>query len=149
MDATPRILDPEYRADTIAPKQLQQVKLFGGWELDRLISIQKIFSTFFLRLNTPQMQKIWVRFAIPDAQTRVRLVAAGGQRGRRSCRHFDPAHTAALWPSVAKHLALAVLLARFLTAILLPALLLVARSVGLVLLILTLIWILHLTFSVS
>jgi hypothetical protein len=37
LDATLRILDPEYRADTIAPKRLRQVKLFGGGELNRLI----------------------------------------------------------------------------------------------------------------
>jgi hypothetical protein len=37
LDATLRILDPEYRADTIAPKRLRRVKLFGGGELNRLI----------------------------------------------------------------------------------------------------------------
>ena len=37
LDATLRILDPEYRADTIPPKRLRQVKLFGGGELNRLI----------------------------------------------------------------------------------------------------------------
>ena len=37
LDATLRILDPEYRADTIAPKRLRQVKLFGQGELNRLI----------------------------------------------------------------------------------------------------------------
>jgi len=37
LDATLRILDPEYRASTVAPKRLRQVKLFGGGELNRLI----------------------------------------------------------------------------------------------------------------
>jgi hypothetical protein len=37
LDATLRILDPEYRADTIAPKRIRRVKLFGGGELNRLI----------------------------------------------------------------------------------------------------------------
>lgn len=37
LDATLRILDPEYRADTIAPKRLRRVKLFGNGELNRLI----------------------------------------------------------------------------------------------------------------
>src|SRR6185437_9080776 len=37
LDATLRILDPEYRANTIAPKRLRQVKLFGQGELNRLI----------------------------------------------------------------------------------------------------------------
>lgn len=37
LDATLRILDPSYRADTIAPKRLRQVKLFGQGELNRLI----------------------------------------------------------------------------------------------------------------
>ena len=37
LDATLRILDPEYRADTIAPKRLRRVKLFGQGELNRLI----------------------------------------------------------------------------------------------------------------
>jgi hypothetical protein len=37
LDATLRILDPEYRADTIPPKRLRRVKLFGGGELNRLI----------------------------------------------------------------------------------------------------------------
>jgi len=37
LDATLRILDPTYRADTVAPKRLRRVKLFGGGELNRLI----------------------------------------------------------------------------------------------------------------
>lgn len=37
LDATLRILDPSYRADTIAPKRIRQVKLFGQGELNRLI----------------------------------------------------------------------------------------------------------------
>src|SRR4051794_38396486 len=37
LDATLRILDPEYRADTVAPKRIRRVKLFGGGELNRLI----------------------------------------------------------------------------------------------------------------
>lgn len=38
LDATLRILDPDYRSDTVAPKRLRQVKLFGGGELNRLIA---------------------------------------------------------------------------------------------------------------
>jgi hypothetical protein len=37
LDATLRVLDPAYRADTIPPKRLRRVKLFGGGELNRLI----------------------------------------------------------------------------------------------------------------
>jgi len=37
LDAALRILDPDYRADTVPPKRLRQVKLFGGGELNRLI----------------------------------------------------------------------------------------------------------------
>lgn len=37
LDATLRILDPSYRADTLPPKRLRRVKLFGGGELNRLI----------------------------------------------------------------------------------------------------------------
>jgi|SRR5579862_5221988 len=37
LDATLRVLDPEYRADTVAPKRIRRVKLFGGGELNRLI----------------------------------------------------------------------------------------------------------------
>lgn len=37
LDATLRVLDPSYRADTIAPKRIRRVKLFGGGELNRLI----------------------------------------------------------------------------------------------------------------
>lgn len=37
LDATLRILDPEYRTDSIPPKRLRQMKLFGGGELNRLI----------------------------------------------------------------------------------------------------------------
>ena len=37
LDATLRALDPSYRADTVAPKRLRRVKLFGGGELNRLI----------------------------------------------------------------------------------------------------------------
>src|SRR5262245_28656379 len=38
LDATLRALDPSYRADTVAPKALRRVKLFGGGELNRLIT---------------------------------------------------------------------------------------------------------------
>jgi hypothetical protein len=37
LDATLRVPDPEYRADTIQPKRIRRVKLFGGGELSRLI----------------------------------------------------------------------------------------------------------------
>ncbi len=37
LDASLRLLDPAYRSDTIPPKRLRQVKLFGGGELNRLI----------------------------------------------------------------------------------------------------------------
>lgn len=37
LDATLRILDPNYRANTIPPKRIRRVKLFGGGELNRLI----------------------------------------------------------------------------------------------------------------
>jgi hypothetical protein len=37
LDATLRILDPEYRAGTIRPKRIRRVKLFGNGELNRLI----------------------------------------------------------------------------------------------------------------
>lgn len=37
LDATLRILDPAYRADSLPPKRIRQVKLFGGGELNRLI----------------------------------------------------------------------------------------------------------------
>lgn len=37
LDATLRALDPTYRADTVPPKRLRRVKLFGGGELNRLI----------------------------------------------------------------------------------------------------------------
>jgi hypothetical protein len=37
LDATLRVLDPSYRADTLPPKRLRRVKLFGGGELNRLI----------------------------------------------------------------------------------------------------------------
>lgn len=37
LDAALRILDPDYRADSLPPKRLRQVKLFGGGELNRLI----------------------------------------------------------------------------------------------------------------
>jgi hypothetical protein len=38
LDATPRVLDPSYRADSIPPKRLRRVKLFGNGELNRLIA---------------------------------------------------------------------------------------------------------------
>jgi hypothetical protein len=37
LDASLRVLDPSYRADTVAPKRLRQVRLFGQGELNRLI----------------------------------------------------------------------------------------------------------------
>jgi hypothetical protein len=38
LDAVLRELDPEYRADTLPPKRLRRVKLFGNGELNRLIA---------------------------------------------------------------------------------------------------------------
>jgi hypothetical protein len=38
LDATLRVLDPSYRADSIPPKRLRRVKLFGSGELNRLIA---------------------------------------------------------------------------------------------------------------
>jgi hypothetical protein len=38
LDAALRILDPSSRADTISPKRLRRVKLFGNGELNRLIA---------------------------------------------------------------------------------------------------------------
>ncbi|MBB1089865.1 hypothetical protein HUU61_01040 [Rhodopseudomonas palustris] len=38
LDACLRVLDPSYRADTVPPKRLRNVKLFGGGELNRLTS---------------------------------------------------------------------------------------------------------------
>jgi hypothetical protein len=37
LDATLRVPDPEYLADTIQPKRIRRVKLFGGGELSRRI----------------------------------------------------------------------------------------------------------------
>src|SRR4051812_11199529 len=37
LDATLRALDPSYRADTVPPKRIRRVKLFGNGELNRLI----------------------------------------------------------------------------------------------------------------
>ncbi|MCK9916266.1 hypothetical protein MXD81_44655 [Microbacteriaceae bacterium K1510] len=54
MDATLRILDPEYRADTIAPKRIRRVKLFGGGELNRLI-IDALRRANGEALSTPQI----------------------------------------------------------------------------------------------
>jgi hypothetical protein len=38
MDAVLRELDPSYRADTLPPKRLRRIKLFGSGELNRLIA---------------------------------------------------------------------------------------------------------------
>jgi hypothetical protein len=38
LDATLRILDPSCRSDSIPPKKLRRVKLFGNGELNRLIA---------------------------------------------------------------------------------------------------------------
>lgn len=38
LDAVLRELDPSYRADTLPPKKLRRVKLFGNGELNRLIA---------------------------------------------------------------------------------------------------------------
>jgi hypothetical protein len=38
LDAVLRELDPSYRADSIPPKKLRRVKLFGNGELNRLIA---------------------------------------------------------------------------------------------------------------
>src|SRR5262245_46438258 len=54
LDATLRILDPEYRADTIAPKRLRRVKLFGGGELNRLI-IDALRKANGAPLSTPEI----------------------------------------------------------------------------------------------
>lgn len=54
LDATLRILDPSYRADTIAPKRLRQVKLFGQGELNRLI-VDALRRADGKPLTTPQI----------------------------------------------------------------------------------------------
>src|ERR1044071_8432157 len=54
LDATLRILDPEYRADTIAPKRLRRVKLFGNGELNRLI-IDALRRASGVQLTTPEI----------------------------------------------------------------------------------------------
>jgi len=54
LDATLRILDPEYRADTIAPKRIRRVKLFGGGELNRLI-IDALRKANGNPISTPQI----------------------------------------------------------------------------------------------
>jgi hypothetical protein len=54
IDATLRILDPDYRADTIAPKRLRRVKLFGGGELNRLI-LDALRRADGKPLSTPQI----------------------------------------------------------------------------------------------
>jgi hypothetical protein len=38
LDAVLRELDPSYRSDTLPPKRLRRVKLFGNGELNRLIA---------------------------------------------------------------------------------------------------------------
>src|SRR3954451_8705328 len=38
LDAVLRELDPSYRADSVPPKRLRRVKLFGNGELNRLIA---------------------------------------------------------------------------------------------------------------
>ena len=54
LDATLRILDPDYRADTIAPKRLRRVKLFGQGELNRLI-INSLRRANGMALSTPEI----------------------------------------------------------------------------------------------
>lgn len=54
LDATLRVLDPTYRADTIPPKNVRQVKLFGGGELNRLI-IDAIRRANGVALSTPEI----------------------------------------------------------------------------------------------
>jgi hypothetical protein len=54
LDATLRLLDPSYRAETIAPKRLRQVKLFGQGELNRLI-VDALRRAEGKPLSTPQI----------------------------------------------------------------------------------------------
>jgi hypothetical protein len=54
LDATLRILDPSYRADTIAPKRIRAVKLFGQGELNRLI-VDALRRAGEKPLSTPQI----------------------------------------------------------------------------------------------
>jgi hypothetical protein len=54
LDATLRVLDPSYRADTIAPKRLRRVKLFGNGELNRLI-LDALRRANGKALTTPQI----------------------------------------------------------------------------------------------
>ncbi len=49
-----RILDPSYRADTIAPKRIRTVKLFGQGELNRLI-VDALRRADGKPLSTPQI----------------------------------------------------------------------------------------------
>jgi len=54
LDATLRVLDPEYRADTIAPKRIRRIKLFGNGELNRLI-LDSLRRADGKALTTPQI----------------------------------------------------------------------------------------------
>jgi hypothetical protein len=54
LDATLRILDPEYRADTIPPKNIRRVKLFGNGELNRLI-VDALRRANGVALSTPDI----------------------------------------------------------------------------------------------
>ena len=71
LDATLRILDPEYRADTIAPKRIRRGKLFGGGELNRLI-IDALRRANGEGLSRPQ---------IADAIIAAKRLRARGQTG--------------------------------------------------------------------
>lgn len=54
LDAVLRVLDPEYRASTIAPKRIRRVKLFGNGELSRLI-LDALRRADGKPLSTPQI----------------------------------------------------------------------------------------------
>jgi hypothetical protein len=54
LDAVLRTLDPEYRADMIAPKRIRRVKLFGNGELNRLI-IDALRRANGVALSTPDI----------------------------------------------------------------------------------------------
>lgn len=100
LDATLRILDHEYRADTVAPKRLRRVKLFGGGELNRLIT-DALRRSEGIPLSCSDIAKAIVaakgygKESLPALTRRVRANLSYLRRGNRVVKSGD--RTTAAW----------------------------------------------------
>ncbi|MDB6147434.1 MAG: hypothetical protein JWO45_1098 [Spartobacteria bacterium] len=85
LDATLRILDPDYRADSLPPKRLRQVKLFGGGELNQII-IDALRKADGKPLSTPEFADAIILAKGYGAASKYALIRRGGGKPELSAQ---------------------------------------------------------------